>query len=202
MAVGDIDTVGSIISLDSVINAIVEFFVRPAFVVTTPNCYGRMIAQTHNLVLHIRHEAFLVIRTCKTRIWTGEPKIVPHHDTIFVTCIIELFIRYTSCPKAYHIKMHILMQAYSGVIIFAMTAQHIFRHTPVAAFAVYLLAIAIDHHRGVLLLIIIGTDAEAGIFCIDDHSVSNNFHTAVIKGLFAIAIWPPQARGFDGEIVE
>ena len=146
MAIGDINTVGSIISLDSVINAIVQFLVRPAFVVTTPYCYGWMIAQTYYLVLNIGHEAFLVIWAGKTCIRTGEPKIVPHHDTIFVTCIIELFIRYTSCPKAYHIKMHILMQAYSGVIIFAMTAQHIFRHTPVAAFAVYLLAIAIDHH--------------------------------------------------------
>ena len=93
----------------------VDGFGWETFVSTTIETDAGMAAHTAHVVLGITKEHHIVVGI-GTIGGIGEPKVLPDHDAITITRLVERFVAYLSHPVAYHRKIHVAMIADSNVI--------------------------------------------------------------------------------------
>ena len=170
---------------------------RIRFVVTTPYGNTRMIAYTLNLLHHVIIEHIEIIRQVRIRI---NPKIIPQHNSVFVTGFIEFIIGYRAEPVANHIKVHLFVQTNLCIILCTTTAKHILRHTPVGPFYKYRNVIYINMKSVILLIICIFFNTESDIFYFRYFSVYFHFKGTSIQIRLSVSVRPPQFRTINHQL--
>ena len=163
-----------------------------------------MIAQTTYFVTCISLEFVVVSYVIIGHI---KPEIIPYHDTVAVTVVVELIVRNAACPEAYHVVVHLFMQSYLWLVLLSMAAEQIFRHTPVATFCED--ALPVDHelqyrhsYSVVLNAVLILANAEVNGAGVRDNTIDKRFHLAVIEERLAISVRPPQLRIVDRKLLK
>ena len=91
-----------------------------------------MTADELDIVFGICDEHILIVRI-RTVGRIGQPEVLPYKDTVFVACVVELFVTRLAHPVAYHIEIHLLMIRDRLVVFIGTIAEEIFAEAPVAA---------------------------------------------------------------------
>ena len=164
---------------------------RIGLIIATPHGYTRVITNTFDFLHHIIIEHIEVIRQIRIRVY---PKIIPYHNAIFVTCLVEFIICNRAEPITYHIKIHFLMQADFGIIFLATATKHIFRHPPIRSLNKYRNIININMECIALFIIRIFLYTKRNIFRFRNLSIHHHLELTMIKIGVSISIRPPQTR--------
>ena len=95
---------------------IIIYFSRGISLVTSYiNAYGRMIPDTLQIITSIGIEHLRIVRI-GTIHRIGKPEILPDHNSMSVTCFIELPVTNLSYPVSYHGKVHVCMISHRNII--------------------------------------------------------------------------------------
>ena len=141
-------------------HAVVQLCRRIALVTATVQTNARMLADKADIIPGIVKEHLIVIRIRAIgRI--GKPEVLPYHDSVLVTGIIELLVTSLADPVTDHIQIHVPMHTCSGVIFISTVAEVIFTKTPVAALREE--AAAVDKHLKVAHHIAVGEFPDASL---------------------------------------
>ena len=164
---------------------------RIGLIIATPHGYTRVITNTFDFLHHIIIEHIEVIRQIRIRVY---PKIVPYHNAIFITRLIEFIICNRTEPITYHIKVHFLMQTDFGIIFRTTATKHIFRHSPIRPFDKYRNIININMECITFFIIRIFLYTKRNIFRFRNLSIHHHLELTMIKIGVSISIRPPQTR--------
>ncbi len=104
---------------------------RIALVAAAVDADAGMIADFQHKILGIVHKHYLIIgvgtigRVC-------QPEVLPHHDAVAVTSLIEFLVAGHTHPVANHIIIHLLVVAHSSIKFTAAVVQIVLAEGPVA----------------------------------------------------------------------
>ena len=177
-----------------------------ALVASAVYAYRRMLSHAQRVVACVGEEHVLVLGVGSVT-WVGEPEVLPHHDAVFVACVVELFVAGHAHPVSYHVEVHVAMVAHSNVVFACAVEQILLAESPVAAQRYE--ASAVDIYREACVHVAVGhlSDARLVVYAVRGcrgglccgalwccRCVCHKLKSGVVEVRLTISVGPPQAH--------
>ena len=174
--------------------AIVQGGRRIALVASAVKSDAWMLADQADIIPGIVKEHLIVVRI-RTVGRIRKPEVLPDHDSVLVTSLVELLVARLADPVTDHIQIHVSVHADSGVIFIGSVAEIIFTEPPVPAFREE--AAAIDEHFKVAHHVAVSEFADSGKPLDGGHRlvrpVRNEREGGLVQVRLAVAVRPPKS---------
>ena len=184
-----------------VTQAIVQWLRRIALVAATVDTDAGVVADFQHKVTGVIHKHGVIIRV-GTISRIGQPKVLPHHNTIAVTGFKEFLVAGHAHPVAYHVVVHLLVMAHGSVKLSTSIVQVVLAECPVTAKGNQPAVVNIDSQLCVFICGFYLTDTCLEIDGIALHAINRERETGVIQVGLTVAVRPPQAHPLVFKLLE
>ena len=150
-----------------------------------------MVANLEHKVARIIHKHRLIIgvgTVCRV----GQPKVLPHHDTVAVTCLKEFLVTGHAHPVADHVVVHLLVMAHGSIKLPTAVIQVVLAKCPITSQRHQSPVIDVNLQFGVLVNSLDLTDSRFILHGIALLPIDDKLKARIIQVRLAIAVWPPQ----------